>query len=87
MLLDNLENVTRVVDFLIQWNIIDQLYYSLRPFLTASANYKQKAEKEATVGLAFRFAQTTPHGNGSGSRAAGVGCFILQKFLKFKAAF
>ena len=41
VLLDNLESATRVVDFLIQWNNIDELYYHLRPFLTASTNYKQ----------------------------------------------
>ena len=42
--------------------------------LMAAANpyrYLQEADKEAAVGLAFRFAQTTQDGNGSGSRAVG----------------
>ena len=42
--------------------------------LMAAANpyrYLQEADKEATVGLAFRFAQTTQNGNGARTRSTG----------------
>ena len=41
VLLDNPESASRVVDYIVQWNDIDELYYHLRPFMTTNSNYKQ----------------------------------------------